>query len=432
MPIWTIVILDLVIFYFFFGNYVTGVLRSRKMALFASLRDYEKHFRRLLARDEDILPPRQLTALREAVTELQAVRQRKDSAEAEKCRKKYQQGAVANLPPPPSCRWIRENLEILVVALGLAFGVRSLYVQPFKIPTGSMQPTLFGIHFQPAEAPYAGNKVQKFFSFLNYSRRHLDLVAQDAGSVDFYGIRPVPSWPFFPQSEVQVGSQSYLVPGTPLDIQKALYEQYGQFRHSLEFRGGETVLRGALESGDHLFVNRLSLCFKEPQRGDVMVFVTDGLLNPGGQPFGGRYYIKRLVGLPNDELLIKEHKLYVKAPGESEFRLLDKEDDPGFARIHSCHGGYHGYAHAPGAKYLRSNDDSFKVPPGQYFMLGDNSENSLDSRYWGTVPRENLVGTALLVWWPFSRRWGSVDRVEPLPHSTPPNLPAVKHPPQAD
>ena len=88
MPIWTIVILDLVIFYFFFGNYVTGVLRSRKMALFASLRDYEKHFRRLLARDEDILPPRQLTALREAVTELQAVRQRKDSAEAEKCRKK--------------------------------------------------------------------------------------------------------------------------------------------------------------------------------------------------------------------------------------------------------------------------------------------------------------------------------------------------------
>ena len=57
-------------------------------------------------------------------------------------------------------------------------------------------------------------------------------------------------------------------------------------------------------------------------------------------------------------------------------------------------------------------------------MLGDNTENSLDSRFWGFVPRRNLVGTALFVWWPFSRRFGLVDRVEPLPGDTPPNFPA--------
>ncbi len=430
MPIWIIVILDLVIFYFFFGNYVTRLLRSKKMTLFASLQEYEKHFRQLLLRDGDLLSARHSSGLQQAIEELRTARKEKNLSEAQKCLKKFQ-GSAPNLPSPPNYRWLRENLEIMVVALGLAFGVRSLYVQPFKIPTGSMQPTLFGIHFQASDEPYAGNKIQRFFSFLNYSRRHLDIVAQSPGTVDFYGIKSVPSWPFFPQSEIAVGEQVFRVPGTPTDIQKALYEQYGQYRNTLDFNSQETVLRGALESGDHLFVNRLSLCFKEPRRGDVMVFVTDGLLNPSGQPFGGRYYIKRLVGLPNDELLIKDHKLYLKTAKDTEFRLLDEQDDPGFAHIHSCQGGYRGYAHAPGAKYLRCNTDSFKVPEGQYFMLGDNSENSLDSRYWGTVPRENLVGTALMVWWPFSRRWGTVDRVKPLPQSTPPNGPALQHLPQA-
>ena len=141
-----------------------------------------------------------------------------------------------------------------------------------------------------------------------------------------------------------------------------------------------------------------------------------------GRSFGGRFYIKRLVGLPGDELLIRDHKLWLKAPGETDFRLLDASDDPGFERVHSCKGYYHGYANMPGSLYLKDGSDSFKVPEGHYFMLGDNSENSLDSRYWGTVPRRNLVGTACFVWWPFSRRWGLVDRVEPLPIDTPPSF----------
>ena len=428
MPIWLIIILDLAVFYFFFGNTVLRLLQSKPMRRRSNLKDILKRLRQRLLRDEDILEAEHRGALQTAIAELEEQLASKHAAEQEKCLRRYESGThKLNLPPPPTFRWLRDNLEVLVVALGLAFGIRALFVQPFKIPTGSMQPTLYGIHFSATEKTYAGNALQKFFSFLNYSERHLDLTVKEAGRLNFSGIKALPAMPFFPKSLVQIGSHGYELPGSVNDIQRMLYEKYGKslFGDQRYFRANEIVLRGAIKSGDHLFVNRLTYCFREPKRGDVIVFVTDGLDKPPEGDFGGRYYIKRLVGLPGDELLIKEHQLYIKTPGAKEFRLLDANDSPGFARMHSHTGGFRGYAHMPGARYLRHSFDSFKVPKGHYFMLGDNSENSLDSRYWGTVPRDNLVGTALWVWWPFSRRWGLVDRVAPLPHETLPNLPSL-------
>jgi signal peptidase I len=67
---------------------------------------------------------------------------------------------------------------------------------------------------------------------------------------------------------------------------------------------------------------------------------------------------------------------------------------------------YHGYAQ--GRDYLSDPSKSYAVPPRNYFALGDNSQNSLDSRWWGPVPEENLVGRGLLVYWPFNRHWGLI------------------------
>ena len=62
--------------------------------------------------------------------------------------------------------------------------------------------------------------------------------------------------------------------------------------------------------------------------------------------------------------------------------------------------------------------DGFEVPKDSYFMMGDNSKNSLDSRFWGTVPRKNIVGKALFIFWPISRRWGLTDRAEAIQRPT--------------
>ena len=74
--------------------------------------------------------------------------------------------------------------------------------------------------------------------------------------------------------------------------------------------------------------------------------------------------------------------------------MLNKHDTPG---------------DTPCGYYLQTPDAEFVVPKDEYFMLGDNTKYSSDSRIWGTVPRRNIVGKAFLVFWPFSRRWGLAD-----------------------
>ncbi len=418
MPIWFVALLDIAIFYFFFGDSVVRFFQTTAQRDRAQLKDYLKLFRQKLQRDDDLLPPAFRQGLQTAVDDCQQALH-DGPAETAALLKRLRQPRSGYTLPPAASR-LAQNVEVLVVSLGLAFGIRSLFIQPFKIPTGSMQPTLYGIHFEPSDKPYGGNPVKRLFSYLNFSRRHVDATVQSPGRAG--NLRPVKSLPLFPESAVDIGSRTYRLPGTPNDILKAIAEN-PDGKLTPDYETGEVFLRGALETGDHLFVNRLYLAFANPQRGDVMVFMTDGL-SWQGKPLGGRYYVKRLVGLPGDELLIRDHKLYLKAPGDTEFRLLGHGDAPAFDRIHSFTGGYRGYAHIPEASYLRSNQESVKVPDGCYFMLGDNTENSLDSRFWGFVPRRNLVGTAMFVWWPFSRRFGLVDRAEPLPASTPPNYPA--------
>lgn len=163
----------------------------------------------------------------------------------------------------------------------------------------------------------------------------------------------------------------------------------------------EPTLHGAKWGGDKILVNKLIYRFKDPKRGDIVVFSTQEIpgLNSDQSPFKrfihkisgldmSKAYIKRLVGLPGDRVTIKNRHLYVNGK-----RL---EDPDIFAQ--------HEYVNTDfqGGDYGRSGQ-VIEVPPEHYYVLGDNSRNSRDSRYWGFVPHKNLKGKAVVVYWPPSR-----------------------------
>jgi signal peptidase I len=157
-----------------------------------------------------------------------------------------------------------------------------------------------------------------------------------------------------------------------------------------------------------------------PQRGDVMVFRYP--------PKPSLDYIKRVVGVPGDEVaylnkrltingqamptsavpeffdedVMRYFKQYEETFGERRHRVLNDDDRPAFVP---------GTDEFPFKDQCRYTVEGVvcKVPPGHYFMMGDNRDNSLDSRYWGFVPDKNIVGRAFFVWMNFGnlKRIGS-------------------------
>jgi signal peptidase I len=159
---------------------------------------------------------------------------------------------------------------------------------------------------------------------------------------------------------------------------------------------GQALLRFDLLTGDQLFVDRMSYHFIQPKPGQGFVFRTGNI--PGiGQD---QYYIKRLIGIPGDVIEIKEPAVYRNgAP-------ITGSD--AFAANANRSGLYRGYFNADpryGAKYLQVGE-KLTVPMNGFFAMGDNSGNSQDGRYWGFVPLRDAVGRPLVIYYPFTARWG--------------------------
>jgi len=284
----------------------------------------------------------------------------------------------------------RENCEVILVAIVVAVGIRSYFLQPFKIPTGSMQPTLNGIIGHPRTAP-APNILRQIGDYVILGRNYIDVVSREDDQIS--AIQQRKFLFFFTFSRLICERQKFLVYAPP----ETLSHDFNVFPGRTYHRG-EIIARGAVDTGDQVFVDKFSYNFVKPHRGDVFVFRTNHISGIREDPEAGSpFYIKRLGGLPGDELRIDPPLLYINR---------EIADGFGFARIMAAKPPYRGYG--PGRDYLAKPNDSFTVPPHGYFALGDNSYNSYDSRYWGPVPEENLVGRGLFVYWPFNRHWGLI------------------------
>jgi signal peptidase I len=159
-----------------------------------------------------------------------------------------------------------------------------------------------------------------------------------------------------------------------------------------------------LLAGDHVLVDKLGysppgsfsrhlLPYSEVKRGDIIVF--------RWPPDITQNYVKRVIGMPGDRLRIVDKRLVLNGKVVDEPYVIHKS------------GGNLPYRDnfpcEPGADVTEEGRAMLRhvvygelvVPQGMYFALGDNRDESLDSRYWGFVPRENVIGTPFLVWWSY-------------------------------
>ncbi|WP_310487427.1 signal peptidase I [Chamaesiphon sp. VAR_69_metabat_338] len=150
-----------------------------------------------------------------------------------------------------------------------------------------------------------------------------------------------------------------------------------------------------LQINDRLIIDKISYRFSDPQRGDIVVFnppaqLERELIANGEQKFQ-EAFIKRVIGLPGDRVEVKGGKVYVNG------RLLPEN-----------------YLGEP-PRYQWSSTELTPdgiVPPGHYLVLGDNRNNSYDSHYWGFVPKDKIIGRAIIRFWPINRSGGITPQPE--------------------
>ncbi|MBU8933921.1 MAG: signal peptidase I [candidate division Zixibacteria bacterium] len=142
------------------------------------------------------------------------------------------------------------------------------------------------------------------------------------------------------------------------------------------YRVNSDSMEDSLYEGDYIFVNKLAYEYgSDPQLGDIVVFKYPN--NPE------KDFIKRIVALPGQTVQVADKILYVDGV-VAQIPVHSKNVDK---RI------------IPGDLSYRDNFGPYEVPTGEYFVLGDNRDDSRDSRFWGGVPHENLMGKAVFVYW---------------------------------
>ena len=352
---------------------------------------------------------------------------------------------------------IRENVEVMLFAVAIAMSVRTFFFQPMGIPTGSMQPTLYGItEGNLSQTESVPTRVSAWAQHYLAGVSHYNLVSE--GNWQLMSIKP-PRKKFLLFNKQRLlfrdlDTRETIVRdiSAPMNTGKSMLGHGSASSNTLSefvlnshnkyiYKPGEDIIKMRRESGDHLLVDRLIYNFRKPNRGEIIVFETktiDGINQD-------LFYIKRLVGLPNEiikigddrHLVINGERLdatnhpfelvysfdvadEITLPQDSHFsghvnqkvyqQVLDdrrmavakqKGLDPN--QIRFVYGGII-------SPNFMDGSQKFAIPPNHYMALGDNTVSSKDSRDWGSLPGKNIFGKASFIYWPF---FGQSERIRP-------------------
>lgn len=310
-----------------------------------------------------------------------------------------------------------EMAESFFVIMVIFLGIRTYYAQPFRIPTGSMQPTLNGITIHPlSEGEANPSLLKQGWDALVRGSSYVDITIDSPKRI--IGLDTESYWFILTRTKISFDS------GDPVYVPCAsgAVAEYLRNNHKLgrTLMPGETLIRARMDAGDMVVVNRMAYHFRRPERGETFVFDTRGINTdvPRSMPDQSKanHYIKRLCGLPGDTVSIRTPQLLINGLPAQEATL---------ARVAACQPPYNstGYNALNRQKdpviydkaYFREGYPvTLRQRPqdpnsNEYLALGDNTVNSKDSRYWGPVHQFNVLGPAFLTLWPFLPHWGGIE-----------------------
>ncbi|MHC1768348.1 MAG: signal peptidase I [Verrucomicrobiia bacterium] len=366
--------------------------------------DFHRQVRRIVNEQRDQLRPDAISAMAEAGREFAQIVRSGDADLIRKAMGRYEEAANEHLLPYPHGA-ARENVKEMLVAITVIFAFTSFFLQLTKIPTNSLLPTLYGITSQDLRDD-PGFKVPGFLTRVGHywgsGISYYHVVAKADGPLQEIE-SPRQVLPFVKKQRIRVGGEWYTIWFPPERLEE-------RTRLNRSFRKGEDILKLRVVAGDHLLVDRLTYNFRRPRRGEIFVFKTK---NISGLP-PGQLYIKRLVGLSGESVRI----------GNDQHLVINGErldaSTPRFENVYTFppHPVEHQYfGHVNGATAMQYGrprlaplfqDESREHVVGSrhYLAMGDNTLNSSDSRAWGDVPRENVIGKCWFVYWPFGERFG--------------------------
>jgi signal peptidase I len=373
-----------------------------------------RHVWKLLQAQRDILPAEGIAAIDSSLAALkQKLAAGANPGALRLAMEELEFTANRWLKPYPHAAW-RENVEVVLVALAVAMGIRTFFLQPFKIPTGSMQPTLYGVTSENLlgrtdfKVPTGLERIRQWFAGYSY----IHLVAEREGQIE--EIEPPRRLLIFNlwQRIKVAGKWEWLI--FPPDFGGETLNQRADLRPGTRYRPGQDIVKLKVICGDHLFVNRVTYNFRRPKRGEIVVFKTAGTLIAQQDQF----YIKRMVGMSDERVQLGDDR-HLRVNGS---RLDARSDFPHFAMVYSFPANlpprpdqYSGHVNGTVAAsiglggFTQNFPDAqsvYTVPPHSYIVMGDNTLRSSDSRHWGPFPEQNIIGKSSFVYWPISSRFG--------------------------